>query len=146
MSTQTQSWKVRGLGRRWIRAMWVLLVVTVGMGGYALVRLLDTGEGGIMVITSGLLTLSFGLNLYAQERTVVRADSVGLHLPRIRNRTIPWEDIADIRPDVPAPWSASLVVERGSGTVIHTGLPPWHEGLLDRWARERDERGPGQSP
>lgn len=57
-----------------------------------------------------------------------------------RSRTIRWEQVADVRSNLPAPDGRHLVAELADGTLVRLPLPAGHEGMLTCWRRVRAQR------
>ena len=94
-------------GLNWIGAMWL---------GYALLG---------------------GLIGWAAARERVEADEHGVRLPGlVRTREFAWDEIAEVRPDTPAPWSQWLVLETRTGEVVNLRLEATETGLVERWQQE----------
>ena len=76
----------------------------------------------------------------AVMRQRVEADEHGLAKIDLRTRSFAWDDIADIRPDSPAPWGQELVLVTTTGEVVKLGLDHRETGPVDAWQR-RVSRG-----
>jgi hypothetical protein len=91
----------------WIVGMWLGWVLMGGLAGWAVIR----------------------------ERVV--ADDAGMLLAGlVRTREFPWEEIAEVRPDTPPPWSQWLVLETHSGEVVNLRLEATETGPVERWRQE----------
>src|SRR5690606_12673466 len=128
------------------RMRWPATIIAVVILVFALYRVVaypheSSGDVFYTVVSflQGAVLLSIG---WGGRRTFVEADDNGVTVSNgWRPRTIPWVDIAEMRPSVPYSW-ASLVVVRRDGTEVELPLPADHRGLLDRWEAVAASREP----
>jgi len=85
----------------------------------------------------GLLALAIALGgaVLALEaaRSRVETDAEGIRVVRIFSSTfVPWQEVAEVRPDAQAPWGARLVVVTRDGGLVKLPLPP-NDEVVQRW-------------
>lgn len=97
--------------------------------------------GAVVTVLCACLAVGYAATAWSWYRYLVVADDEGIHLRRPwRSRTIRWEQVADVRSNLPAPDGRHLVAELAGGTLVRLPLPAGHEGMLTCWRRVRAQR------
>jgi hypothetical protein len=127
-----------------LRVMTAVGLVLLGYAVYRVVAIPHDSTGDAFTTGAILLQAVCAISLgRGWRRTYVEVDDDGVTVAiEGPPRTIPWTDIAELRPHVPYSWATHLVIIRRDGERIDLPLPADHRGLLDRWEAVAPEHEP----